>query len=106
MIARYYYEAHVTIEPVFGEDLRIVASLTKNHKFKVADLLMQKRKEDTPDRSKFDTFATGHGKDYDDLKSRVIGLVEELKEYGYKVWRYKIEDTLLDSKFEDELEIL
>lgn len=106
MIARYYYEAHVTIEPVFGEDLDKVSAISRNHKFKVADLLMQKRKEDAPDRSKFDTFATGHGKDYEDLQTRVINLVADLKENGYKVWRYKIEDTLLDSKMQDELNIL
>lgn len=36
----------------------------------------------------------------------VISLIFELKAAGFKVYRYKIEDTLLDSKSIDTLSIL
>ena len=71
------------------------------HKFVVADLLMQKRKVDTAERSKSDTFMTGRHKDYDILYARMAACIADLLKCGYKVWRYKIEDTIIDSKFDD-----
>lgn len=100
--ARLYYEAHVTIEPVFGDRLFYARVIAEKHKFKVADLLMKKREEDTEERSKKDTFITGHGKQFEDIVSRLNALVAELRAEGYKVWRYKIEDTLLDSRHDGD----
>ena len=48
MTPNFTMKAHVTIEPVFGDNLDKVSMICKKHKFKVADLLMQKRKEDFP----------------------------------------------------------
>ena len=104
--AKYYYEAHVTIEPIFDERLSQAQAIAREYKFRVADLLMQKRKQDTPERSSRDTFMTGHSKSYEDIKERIHGLVNLLKKQGFKVWRYKIEDTLIDSKFNDELRVI
>ena len=101
-----YYESHITIEPVFDERLEDFRKLCEPHKFKPASLLMKKRKEDTAERSQYDTFATGHGKLFDDISARTIGLVEDLKAAGFKVWRYKIEDTMLDSRHEDVFGLL
>lgn len=119
--AKHYFEAHVTIEPVFDDDeprylladvdlsdgtpsdLDVLKSVAREFKFKVADLLMQKRKRGTQERSKDDTFCTGRSKDLEDLKDRTAGLVRRLTEFGYEVWRYKIEDTILDSKINDEM---
>ena len=58
------YECHVTINPVFGKDLEVVKIIAKNHNFKVANLLMQKRSSETPERSKNDTFMTSHHTDF------------------------------------------
>lgn len=93
-----YYEAHITIEPVFDETLKTVSNICRKHSFHIADLLMQKRKEDKPERSKYDTFATTRGVYYDDIVSRTQSCVNELLDNGFSVWRYKIEDTMLDIK--------
>jgi hypothetical protein len=106
MISKLYYECHVTIEPVFDRRLDLARLIATGHKFKLADLLMQKRKEDTPQRSMNDTFMTAHGKDYQELESRMKSLILELRTNHFEVWRYKIEDTIIDSKIKDELEIL
>lgn len=106
MKAKYYFESHITIEPVFGEQLEQIKEICKEFDFKVAELLMKKREDDTEERSKFDTFATGHGKDLDVIKYRTKTLAEKLISAGFKLWRYKIEDTLLDSRFEDTLNIM
>lgn len=101
-----YYEAHITIEPVFEEHLEFLKNLSKSYKFRVAELLMKKRLEDTGERSKYDTFMTGHGTDYEDICRRTQSVIVYLKASGFKVWRYKIEDTLLDSRTEDVFNLL
>jgi hypothetical protein len=95
-VTQLYFESHVTIEPVFDERLDKFKQLAKCWGFRVADLLMQKRKEASPERSKFDTFATGRSTDYLQLSSCTLGLVAEAQSKGFEVWRYKIENTLVD----------
>ena len=96
-----YYESHVTIEPVFDTRLEQLKFLCELHGFRVADLLMQKRSEDTPERSRFDTFCSSRSVDLPVLESRMFGLVSACLAAGFKVWRYKIEDVILDSKVDD-----
>lgn len=98
MKAKLYYEAHVTIDPV-PEDKRLaVQTLADPFGCKLAKLLMQKGQP-----SNLDTFMTCHGKDLGQMESRVAGLVRRLQAVGLNVRRYKIEDTLMDSRNEDEL---
>lgn len=91
-----YYEAHITVEPVFEERHARFVEVCRKYRFRVATLLMQKRKDDTPERSKDDSFCTGRDVMYDDLKGRTLDLVAALVRDGFKVWRYKIEAALLD----------
>lgn len=99
--ARHYYEAHVTVEPVFDDKLERFKTICHDYKFHVASLLMQKRKEDTEERSKNDSFCTGRGISFTDIETRMYELVRRLQKEGFIVWRYKIESTLLDSRYDD-----
>jgi hypothetical protein len=91
-----YYESHITISPEFDEKLEELKGIVKLFNFRVADLLFAKRACDTPERSRFDTFCTARNKSYDEIRVNTLGCVEALGRKGFKVWRYKIEDTLLD----------
>lgn len=91
-----YFECHVTVEPVFDERLDLLKEIVKPYRFHVADLLMRKRMADAPERSQFDTFCTGRSTDYEDLREAMISLVNTLEKCGFEVWRFKIENTLLD----------
>jgi hypothetical protein len=91
-----YFEAHVTVDPVFDGRLLQMKAIVKPYQFRVADLLMKKRAQDTAERSKEDTFCTGRGKNYADVKDRTTRLVSALKTFGFKVRRWKIENTLDD----------
>lgn len=102
----HYFEAHVTIEPVFDERLEYFKSICSEFKFHVADLLMRKRKKDNETRSNFDSFCTGKDKNYDNIESRMFNLIDKLNKNNYHVWRYKIESTLLDSKYDDSRFVL
>lgn len=101
--ARLYYECHVTIEPVFDDRLQAAEDLAKLYGFRIATLLMQKRKEDTPERSMYDTFMTGRSNQYGPLYMRMGGLIRALQAHGFKVHRAKIEDTLFDTKYGDAI---
>jgi len=99
------YECHITIEPVFDqllEDVRAIAEADV-HGFKVADLFMQKRPEDAPERSKFDTFITGHSvssESYNGLLQRARGLARILcHQLEVKVYRIKVEEILFDERY-------
>ena len=101
-----YFEAHVTIEPVFDERLSQFKTIADKHNFRVADLLMQKRQQDTPERSKHDSFCTSRNVFFHAIRINLLMLVKELKEKGFDVWRYKIEDTVVDSQSEDTYGLL
>jgi len=103
---KYYYESHITIEPVFDAALENAKRLAQTKAFRVADLLMKKRAEDTPQRSAYDTFMTGHSVNREDIMTRTKELVLLLQEAGVKVWRYKVEETLCDSRNEDVFGLL
>jgi hypothetical protein len=93
-----YYECHITIEPVFGERLEQFAMLCAGRQFKPAKLLMQKRAQDTPERSARDSFCTGHAQELDAIQSRMIGLTDDLVTAGFQVWRRKIEHVVYDER--------
>lgn len=93
-----YFESHITIEPVYGERLEKLTKIVQEHKFRVADLLMQKRPENTAERSKYDTFCTAKDTSYQRIFTNAEKCVEKLIEAGFVVWRVKIENTLLDEK--------
>lgn len=93
-----YYECHITIEPVFNERLDEFKEICLKYKFKAADLLFQKRKTDTPERSSKDSFCTSRSKGFDEMKTRMESLTSELTFNNFSVWRRKIEAVLLDEK--------
>lgn len=105
-----YYESHVTIEPVFDDKLEEATLIAIKHNFRIANLLMQKREADKPERSKHDTFMTGHAPTtvggLDDINIRTMELITDLKSNGFKVWRYKIEHAIIDSRNEDIWELI
>lgn len=99
VISELYFEAHVTIDPVFGFDRDKAEDIARQHKFKLAKLVMLKG--DISEESKRDTFMTSHDKWFLPIKERTIACVRDLKATGFVVRRYKIEDTILDSRTND-----
>ena len=99
-----YFESHVTIEPVTGERLDEFKNIARNWAFRVADLIMIKPGVgETP--SSRDSFATCRHKNYAAIEDMTAGLIHDLQAAGFDVWRYKIEDTVMDSKIHDALEL-
>lgn len=96
-IARLYYECHITVEPLYEATRQAeFAETCADFGFRPAKLLMQKG--NTLETSHRDAFATTRGSDYDDVRSRMERCIIAIRSKGISVWRYKIEDTLLDSR--------
>lgn len=93
-----YFESHVTIEPVFDARLWAFQKVAGDHQFRVAELLMQKRSDDVPEASRKDAFCTGRGDDYNELETRMLDLVRDLRVCEFEVLRYKVEAVVFDSK--------
>lgn len=105
-VSRLYFEAHITIDPVFDAARRQAEMLGEIYNFRMAKLILRKREADQERPHEDDSFFTGRAKDSDELIVRTAGLVKALRMSGFVVRRYKIEDTILDSRVEDELELL
>jgi len=101
-----YYDCHVTIDPVFDESRDILRELIHPFGFKLAKLAMKKSKGGSWEDSKLDTFFTAHGKNYSDLQQRMVDCIRTVKSNGYAVRRYKIENTIIDSRGEDILRLI
>lgn len=67
---------------------------------------MIKRDESNPELSQKDTFLTARNSVLWKIKFGTKGMVKLLLEHGFNVYRYKIESTICDSKFEDLLELV
>jgi hypothetical protein len=105
-VAALYYEAHITVEPVFDERRDLLASVAKEYGFKLADLLMKKREDDTETRSSKDSFLTGTDRVLTKLDLRMLYTMRALTSGGFKIWRYKIESIVMDSRCYDFYDIL
>lgn len=101
-----YYESHVTIEPVFDLRRVLAGNVASRYGFRLAKLIMRKDSADAEMPSTDDTFMTANDKNLERLKVATIGLVLQLKSCDFQVRRYKIEDTILDSRISDELKLL
>jgi hypothetical protein len=91
-----YFEAHVTLEPVFDARLGELKALAHNYGFRVADLLLQRSREATPERSDKDAFLTARGDSFVSLMTNTGDLLGALKAAQFKIWRVKLESALLD----------
>ena len=89
-----YYECHVTIEPVFGERLEFLKKLAETYTFRVANLVMLGK--DFPNQK--DSFCSARHSRLETLRELMLLFVHAAKETGFKVFRYKLEATLFDTK--------
>lgn len=97
-----YFESHVTVDPVVGARLDQLKLTANRHDFKVAELLMVKN--ELP--SDKDCFMSARGPDFECLKNDMHKLLLELDFLGFKPKRYKIEEVILDSRFNDLFHML
>lgn len=93
-----YFECHITIEPV--DDTRRLLEISTPQLFKLAELRMTKISTNGVSSSP-SMILTGHAKQREPLVDRMRSMVQTLRQHGYSVLRYKIEDISMDSRSSD-----
>jgi hypothetical protein len=97
----HYYEAHITVEePAQPDSIYEVLDFLG---LKVVDLVNINIKGLLNEQG---IITTMHSPNLQDLVDKTKLAVDTLKSYGYSVQRYKIESTVIDSKFDDSLKLL
>lgn len=97
MKARLYYEAHITVKAE-DDGFDLFAESTR-----YADWKASQFSEDEVDDMSGMWFASYRSTDMEVIRQRTATAIRALKKLGYEVMRWKIEDTLLDSKYGDTL---
>ena len=88
-----YYECHVTVEPIeFEEPRALFDTICREFKFWTSEWILKK--------DGYHFFATSRSTGLAEMQHRMIALMEALISNGFKIWRYKIEDTVVDSKID------
>lgn len=97
-----YFEAHITIDPITETKHKFVERLASVYNFRLAPLYIMK----TGEQHESDAFLSARSNSLSTLIGDVKGMVTVLKNNGIGVRRYKIEDTLIDSRLTDEFGLL
>lgn len=92
-----YFECHVTIEPPsneFGQRaplISVLEAISRDHGFRVSTFEMFTKNEAPK------VFTSARDKSYASISTRMCRFIRALNTAKFKVLRYKIEDTLIDS---------
>lgn len=97
--ARLYYEAHITVEAAPDDEWGRFS-----HSARVSGWRASRFSEDEVDDMDGKWFLSTRDIDYDKIKDDIISAICWMEDNGFQVLRYKIEDTLLDSKHGDTIE--
>lgn len=96
--SRLYFEAHITLTPLTPEDQSLLTDLLGADTLWRQASFSQETKE-----HRASAFITCRHRSLTEIKSAVRLRVSQLQLLGLEVTRWKIEDTLLDSRHGDEL---
>ena len=99
--ARLYYEAHVTVEAGCPEQWDVFASMVRGQGWRAS-----KFDEDEVDDMSGKWFTSYRETDMQRMITEVARFRDQMRRSGLLVLRWKIEDTVLDSKHGDMLEML
>lgn len=100
----HYYEAHISVlneATVYPKRLKSVLDKIGFHLTDIVTVPLEGLEQE-----EFDYILTSKGNKLKGFTEQVKNAVTMLKNSGYTVLRYKIESTILDSKYEDKLELL
>jgi len=85
-----YFEAHITIEPIPQEKVSALKALCKRYEFRLADFILLHGDKEPK------AFCTTRDRLWSTINKKVHEFKTTLGQEGYKVLRYKIENTLVD----------
>jgi hypothetical protein len=95
-----YFECHVNFKPISPDFRDLLEKICQFHGFRLARLLNMNM------TNSIDTFCTTRGTVFKDVLDRTRFFITETKVNGFDSTRYKIENTLIDSKIRDDFGLL
>lgn len=104
-VARLYYEAHITVEPLEAESFSysdFADAIAQDHKSWRAS----KFEHDDVDNIADKWFLSAKCNELDAIKWAVRTMLADLRSHGFVIERWKIEEAVLDSKHGDDEEKL
>lgn len=100
----HYYEAHINLGKMDKTLEIVLPEVLKGIDFKTTDIVALPIKG--LESEDFYKIITTKDTNLETMKLRVSSAVEQLIDMGYDVQRYKIESTIIDSKYEDFFNLL
>jgi 1,2-phenylacetyl-CoA epoxidase catalytic subunit len=100
----HYYEAHINLDEMSEPQEEMLQEVLDKICFKTTDIVALPY--ENMEQEDFYKIVTTQDKNLKNLIQRVSDSVNLLMGLGYKVKRYKIESTVFDSKYEDQLNLL
>lgn len=101
------YECYVTLAATSADRMLAAKILAEQHAFEIHwPGHRDRRAAPTATHSVDDSFMVGTGADQRELTGRMGALIKALQASGVPVYRYKIEQVILDSRRCDLLELL
>lgn len=104
-MARLYYEAHITVEPLDAESFGysdFVDAIEQDHK----NWRASKFEHDDVDNIADKWFLSAKSNHLPAMKWAVSTMLADLRGHGFVIERWKIEEAVLDSKYGDSEEML
>lgn len=99
-----YFETHVTVDPLTEEQQHLADAVLTSFGFKRAELVMLKDNTVSPHYG--DAFYSSRHYGMRSARQSVAAAVGWFTGMGIRVRRYKIEFTIMDSRIEDQMNLL
>lgn len=95
--SRLYYEGHITLAPVDGDQLSLLHNISSQYNMRVSTFVMVKPGEGP------DAFTSMRDDSYASIVVRMHEAIKHLEQHScFIIKRVKIEDTILDTKHGDD----
>jgi len=98
------YEAHITLLGNVDKKNELLLNVLKTLGMKVVDLVNIEK--EGLQSEEFDVITTMHSPNLKDILGQTVLAVRTLQNMNFNVVRYKVESTIVDSKFDDKYKLL
>lgn len=95
----HYFEAHITLAPETGVKYDLLGHLADSMLFRVSKLYLKNSDGSVGAPWRDDIFISTREKNFNTIVGLVDLMIEKLREAGFTVRRYKIENILVDVKY-------
>jgi hypothetical protein len=104
-----HYQGHIYLQPVSEDRIQLISNLAAGLAFQVKGTLREKIPLKEGSKyfvSLYDICLHCHNKDFSVVSFNMVNLIKELYKYELSVSRYTLDNTILDSRYKDTLNLI